>query len=108
MTIYVLGWSEIPEVIGSTGLAIVGLGMSGKCLIYLSTVYIYEVKRFVFDKFAFNGGKNVYVFFYVIFNGMSGIGIWRYYRNDGDNRRYKGTYVVYRDTDPRVATLRKD
>lgn len=60
-----LGWDEIPEVIGSGGLALVGIGLG--------------------------------VF-----------GCWRYYANDGDNRRYKNEYVVYRDTDPRAKLVRQD
>lgn len=40
--------------------------------------------------------------------GLAIYGVNRYYANDGDNRRYKTEYVVYRDTDPRVAKIRKD
>lgn len=59
------GWTEIPEILSSTGLAILGIGL------------------------AVAGLRN-------------------YYINDGDNRRYKKTYVVMRPDDPRVARIRKD
>lgn len=62
---YFSGWNEIPEVVGSSALALVGVAMAS-------------------------------------------FGLWNYYRKDGDNRRYKNTYVVYRDTDPRAATVRTD
>lgn len=59
------GWNEIPEVIGSSAVALVGvvLGVAG----------------------AVN-----------------------YYSKDGDNRRYKSTYVVIRPDDPRAAKVRTD
>ncbi|CAH0722945.1 unnamed protein product, partial [Brenthis ino] len=59
------GWAEIPEVIASTGLAIVGCALGG-------------------------------------------IACYNYYKNDGDNRRYKKTYVIMRPDDPRVSKIRKD
>lgn len=62
---YFSGWNDIPEVIGSSALALVGVAMAS-------------------------------------------FGVWNYYRKDGDNRRYKNTYVIYRDTDPRAATVRTD
>lgn len=40
--------------------------------------------------------------------GLAGIGLYRYYKNDGDNRRYKMSYVVYRPEDPRAARVHKD
>jgi hypothetical protein len=39
---------------------------------------------------------------------LGGIGVYRYYKNDGDNRRYKMNYVVYRPEDPRAAKVHKD
>nr|CAI5816877.1 unnamed protein product [Callosobruchus analis] len=59
------GWNEIPEVVGSTFMALVGVGFAATTL-------------------------------------------YRYYKNDGDNRRYKDRYTVYRHDDPRVAKIRKD
>lgn len=59
------GWNEIPEVIGTTGLALVGMGLAT-------------------------------------------IGCYNYVKQDGDNRRYKSTYVVLRPDDPRVKLIRKD
>jgi hypothetical protein len=59
------GWNEIPEVVGSTAVAFVGLGLAG-------------------------------------------LGLIKYYSKDGDNRRYKLTYVVMRPDDPRAAKVRKD
>ncbi|KAI5635825.1 hypothetical protein NE865_11427 [Phthorimaea operculella] len=59
------GWHEIPEVIASTGLAFVGIGLAA-------------------------------------------LGLYNYAKNDGDNRRYKMTYVVMRPDDPRAKLIRKD
>lgn len=59
------GWHEIPEVMGSGVLALVGLGISAWSL-------------------------NLY------------------YAKDGDNRRYKEQYTVYRHDDPRAEKVRKD
>lgn len=59
------GWNEIPEVIGSSFMAILGIGMAG-------------------------------------------IGLVNYYNKNGDNRRYKATYVVMRSTDPRASLVHKD
>lgn len=39
---------------------------------------------------------------------LTGVGLYRYYKNDGDNRKYKLTYVVYRPEDPRAAKVHKD
>lgn len=61
----ILGWNEIPEVIGSSAVAIIGLGLCA-------------------------------------------IGLKNYYAKDGDNRRYKMSYVVMRPEDPRAARIRKD
>ncbi|XP_072401841.1 uncharacterized protein NdufA3 [Diabrotica undecimpunctata] len=43
--------------------------------------------------------------------GLAGIGItvysvYLYYQKDGDNRKYKEQYTVYRHDDPRVAKLK--
>ncbi|XP_028157705.1 uncharacterized protein LOC135086937 [Ostrinia nubilalis] len=59
------GYNEIPEVLASTGLALVGIGMAT-------------------------------------------IGCYNYIKSDGDNRRYKMTYVVMRPDDPRVKLIKKD
>lgn len=59
------GWNEIPEVVGSSAVALVGLGLAAA-------------------------------------------GLYNYYRKDGDNRRYKSTFVVMRPEDPRAALVRKD
>lgn len=59
------GWNEIPEVVGSTGIALIGLVIGG-------------------------------------------VGLVNYYAKDGDNRRYKSTYVVMRPEDPRAARVHKD
>lgn len=59
------GWNEIPEVVGSSAVALVGIGLAG-------------------------------------------LGLYNYYSKDGDNRRYKSTYVVMRPEDPRAAKVRKD
>lgn len=65
MALFKRGWNEIPEVIGSSFIAIIGLGLSG-------------------------------------------LGVWNYYRRDCDNRRFKSTIVILRPDDPRVAKIRKD
>ncbi|XP_017042056.1 uncharacterized protein LOC108088646 [Drosophila ficusphila] len=39
---------------------------------------------------------------------MATIGVANYYANDGDNRRYKLGYVVYRHDDPRAQKVRDD
>lgn len=59
------GWNEIPEVVGSSVMAVIGLGLAA-------------------------------------------IGVAGYYAKDGDNRKYKSTYVVMRPDDPRVAKVHKD
>ncbi|XP_046398855.1 uncharacterized protein LOC124165465 [Ischnura elegans] len=58
------GWHEIPEVMASTGLALIGLGL-----------------------------------------GCVGLSI--YYSKDGNNRRYKNSYIVYRPDDPRVKSIKE-
>ncbi|XP_071450898.1 uncharacterized protein NdufA3 [Hetaerina americana] len=58
------GWNEIPEVIASSGIAILGLAL-----------------------------------------GVSGLYI--YYSKDGDNKRYKNEYTVYRPDDPRVKLIKE-
>lgn len=58
------GWTEIPEVLATTGIALVGVGL-----------------------------------------GIAGC--YNYAKSDGDNRRYKQTYVVMRPDDPRVKLIRK-
>lgn len=35
-------------------------------------------------------------------------GVYKYYARDGDNRRYKQSYIVMRPDDPRVAKIHKD
>ncbi|XP_028039488.1 uncharacterized protein LOC114249960 [Bombyx mandarina] len=40
--------------------------------------------------------------------GLGVLGAYNYVKNDGDNRRYKGTYVVMRPDDPRVKLIRKE
>lgn len=59
------GWNEIPEVVGSGVIGVIG---------------------------CFFGGY----------------GLWRYYANDGDNRRFKSAIVIYRPDDPRVSKIRYD
>ncbi|XP_023020801.1 NADH:ubiquinone oxidoreductase subunit A3 [Leptinotarsa decemlineata] len=59
------GWHEIPEIMGSSIMGLMGIGMT------VASVYYY-------------------------------------YAKDGDNRRYKERYTVYRHDDPRVARIRKD
>lgn len=59
------GYHEIPEVITSTGIGLVGIGLG-----YW--------------------------------------GCYNYVKSDGDNRRYKMTYVVMRPDDPKVKTIKKD
>ncbi|XP_023176326.1 uncharacterized protein LOC111603098 [Drosophila hydei] len=39
---------------------------------------------------------------------MAGIGLTNYYAKDGDNRRYKMGYVVFRHDDPRAEKVRND
>uniref|UniRef100_A0A1L8DUY8 Protein with signal anchor n=1 Tax=Nyssomyia neivai TaxID=330878 RepID=A0A1L8DUY8_9DIPT len=40
--------------------------------------------------------------------GLSIVGLYRYERKDGDNRRYKMDYVIMRSDDPRAARVHKD
>lgn len=40
--------------------------------------------------------------------GLAGAGLYKYYKNDGDNRKYKMAYVVYRPEDPRAAKVHRD
>lgn len=35
------------------------------------------------------------------------VGVLNYYAKDGDNRRYKLDYTVYRDDDPRCKTIKQ-
>lgn len=58
------GWTEIPEVLATTGVALVGIGLAA-------------------------------------------IGCYRYEKMDGDNRRYKGTYIIMRPDDPRAKLVHK-
>ncbi|CAH1965998.1 unnamed protein product [Acanthoscelides obtectus] len=57
------GWNEIPEIIGSSFMGLIGIGMTG-------------------------------------------YGLYIYYAKDGDNRRYKDRYTVYRHDDPRVEKIK--
>lgn len=59
------GWNEVPDIVGGSVLALIGLGFIG-------------------------------------------VGLTNYYRKDGENKRYKFTYVVFRDDDPRAQKVRKD
>ncbi|KOB71790.1 hypothetical protein OBRU01_13126 [Operophtera brumata] len=59
------GWQEIPEVLATTGVALVGVAL-----------------------------------------GV--IGCYNYAQNDGDNKKYKMSYVVMRPDDPRAKLIRKD
>lgn len=34
--------------------------------------------------------------------------VYRYYKNDGDNRKYKNAYIVYRPDDPRASKVHRD
>ncbi|XP_076257022.1 NADH:ubiquinone oxidoreductase subunit A3 [Rhynchophorus ferrugineus] len=58
------GWNEIPEVMGSCVVGLIGLGLTANAL-------------------------------------------YHYYANDGNNRKYKEIYTVYRHDDPRVAKLKE-
>ncbi|GAB0090134.1 uncharacterized protein DMENIID0001_048230 [Sergentomyia squamirostris] len=40
--------------------------------------------------------------------GIAGVGLYRYEKKDGDNRRYKMHYVIMRSDDPRAARVHKD
>lgn len=40
--------------------------------------------------------------------GMGSTAVYLYYQNDGDNRRHKENYTVYRHDDPRVSRIRTD
>ncbi|KAG7304238.1 hypothetical protein JYU34_011176 [Plutella xylostella] len=40
--------------------------------------------------------------------GMATYGCYKYSQVDGDNRRYKMTYVIMRPDDPKVAKIKKD
>ncbi|KAJ0181427.1 hypothetical protein K1T71_003512 [Dendrolimus kikuchii] len=59
------GWNEIPEILATTGVALVGIGLAT-------------------------------------------IGCYNYVKNDGDNKRYKSTYVILRPDDPRVKLIKKE
>ncbi|XP_060810343.1 uncharacterized protein LOC132904346 [Amyelois transitella] len=59
------GWTEIPEVIASTGMALLGVGIG------FYSCHLYE-------------------------------------KDNGDNKRYKLTYVIMRPDDPKVKLIRKD
>ncbi|KAG4066861.1 hypothetical protein HA402_012928 [Bradysia odoriphaga] len=59
------GWHEIPEVVGSGVMAVIGLGLGT-------------------------------------------FGLWKYYAEDGENRRFKQSMMIYRPDDPRVAKIRYD
>ncbi|XP_067002855.1 uncharacterized protein NdufA3 [Anabrus simplex] len=65
MALFKRGWHEIPEVIGSSFMALIGIGLAS-------------------------------------------VGVYNYYAKDGDNRRFKQTYIVYRPDDPRAARVRTD
>ncbi|XP_026726478.1 uncharacterized protein LOC113492941 [Trichoplusia ni] len=40
--------------------------------------------------------------------GLATVGCYNYVKTDGDNRRYKSTYVVMRSDDPKAKLIRKD
>ncbi|KDR15806.1 uncharacterized protein LOC110833242 [Zootermopsis nevadensis] len=40
--------------------------------------------------------------------GLGVVGLYNYYSKDGDNRRYKVDYIVYRPDDPRAAKVKND
>lgn len=40
--------------------------------------------------------------------GLAVAGCYNYANSDGDNRRYKNTYMIMRPDDPRVQKIRKD
>lgn len=40
--------------------------------------------------------------------GLAMLGLANYYRKNGDNRRYKASYVVFRPEDPRADKVHKD
>lgn len=63
-TLFKRGWNEIPEVIASSFMGLVGLGIGAAALI-------------------------------------------NYQNKDGDNRRYKMEYTVYRPDDPRVKKIKE-
>ncbi|KAJ8733748.1 hypothetical protein PYW07_014299 [Mythimna separata] len=39
---------------------------------------------------------------------MATVGCYNYVKSDGDNRRYKNTFVILRSDDPKVKRIRKD
>ncbi|KAG5875689.1 hypothetical protein JTB14_023968 [Gonioctena quinquepunctata] len=47
-------------------------------------------------------------FFGVFGLGLTAFSVYCYYAKDGDNRKYKEHYTVYRHDDPRVDKIRKD
>lgn len=59
------GWNEIPEIVGSSVIALIG-GVLG------------------------------------------GFALYKYYSEDGDNRRFKNAIVIYRSDDPRGQKIRYD
>lgn len=59
------GWNEIPEVLGSSVMGVIGIAMGAFALT-------------------------------------------KYYAEDGDNRRFKNSLLVYRSDDPRVKKIRYD
>lgn len=58
------GWTEIPEVLASSGMGIAGIALGF-------------------------------------------IGCYNYNKNDGDNKQYKKSIVIYRPDDPRVKLIKK-
>ncbi|XP_045503024.1 uncharacterized protein LOC123699988 [Colias croceus] len=40
--------------------------------------------------------------------GLGCVGVYRYNKNDGDNRRYKQLYTIMRPDDPRVKKIIRD
>ena len=40
--------------------------------------------------------------------GMATLGCYNYVKMDGDNRRYKSTYVILRSDDPKAKLIRKE
>ncbi|KAK8380153.1 hypothetical protein O3P69_016653 [Scylla paramamosain] len=62
--LYRQGWNEIPEVMASSYIMVLGLGLMG-------------------------------------------LSAYTYIKKDGDKKKYRFTYTVYRPDDPRVETIRK-
>lgn len=87
--------------------------MRGKCSRYFGILLaLLMEKNLLFFKFFLGWDEIPEVMGAAALGGIGillGVyGTYRYYQRDGDNRKYKNSYIVYRPEDPRVSKVHRD